>query len=804
MSADPTRPNKASTGYGMALGEGAAHADRPPAFDGVRRIEENRDLPAIAELRAYRQWVAWRYKEVETPKGKKFTKPPVCPLNGRGASHSNPETWGSYDQARNYAATRKLPGVGFVLSDDDDFTGIDLDNCRNPDTGELAPWAQEIVNFGETYAEVSPSGAGLRLIARGKVEAAIKSDPAGVEIYGKQRYLTITADHLPGAPTVINPAPKTLEALRARVAEVMAKIEAEKPVTDVPPIKTAPPVVDIFAHMDGPKKEKPSISERARKDSGSETRYFRNVNDQALENLDAWFPALFPTARPQPGTGGYRVSSRGLGRNLEEDLSALPGKHGGIKDFGVHDLGDPRQGRRTPIDLVMEWGGALNSVQAALWLCNQIGLDPGDLGWCDGNSEHAKEEFDPSSPDGDEPQDMGGSTSGSERHPPPIIEARPYDWPDPSEMPRREWLYGKFYIRRYASATIAPGGVGKSSLTIAEAVAMVSGRPLLGEHISRPLNVWLWNGEDPLDELNRRIAGTFSHYGIRRDDCQGELFVNSGREDQIIVAKQLKGGLQIHAPIVDAVIQTIRANRIDVLIVDPFVSTHHVNENDNGAIDAVVRQFAYIADKTDAAIGLVHHSRKLSQYDEEVTVDAARGASSLLSAVRVARALNPMTTSEAGKAGLDAPDGYFRETMGKANMSAAASRSKWFKMESVDLGNGVLPFGGDSVGVVTRWEWPANDEAIDPGTAEKVKSALAGGPWGADSQASDWAGTPVAQALGWDAVKDKKKLKLLLDSLVRARELRIVRHRHPGRKERPYIEPICDGDTTLDDDPPDG
>jgi len=54
MSADPTRPNKASTGYGMALGEGAAHADRPPAFDGVRRIEENRDLPAI--VRRQRQW----------------------------------------------------------------------------------------------------------------------------------------------------------------------------------------------------------------------------------------------------------------------------------------------------------------------------------------------------------------------------------------------------------------------------------------------------------------------------------------------------------------------------------------------------------------------------------------------------------------------------------------------------------------------------------------------------------------------------------------------------------------------------
>src|SRR3712207_2969139 len=62
-------------------------------------------------------------------------------------------------------------------------TGADLDKCRDPKTGELATWAEAILALAETYAEVSPSGTGLRLIWRGKVEQTVKSDPMHVEVY---------------------------------------------------------------------------------------------------------------------------------------------------------------------------------------------------------------------------------------------------------------------------------------------------------------------------------------------------------------------------------------------------------------------------------------------------------------------------------------------------------------------------------------------------------------------------------------------------------------------------------------------
>ena len=90
----------------------------------------------------------------------------------------------------------------------------------------------------------------------------------------------------------------------------------------------------------------------------------------------------------------------------------------------------------------------------------------------------------------------------------------PFMLPDHTTIRPRDWLYDRHYIRGYISATVAPGGAGKSSLVIVEALAMATGRDLLGVKPRRRLKVWLWNGEDPLDELQRRIAAACKHYGI--------------------------------------------------------------------------------------------------------------------------------------------------------------------------------------------------------------------------------------------------------------------------------------------------
>jgi hypothetical protein len=113
--------------------------------------------------------------------------------------------------------------------------------------------------------------------------------------------------------------------------------------------------------------------------AGTGDRFFRAVNDLALANLGRWVPAVFGSAaRHHASTGAYRVSSKALGRQLEEDLSLAPT---GIIDFGVHDMGDARQGRRTAIDVAMEHGEQKDAKAAALWLCERLGRDPVSLGF---------------------------------------------------------------------------------------------------------------------------------------------------------------------------------------------------------------------------------------------------------------------------------------------------------------------------------------------------------------------------------------------------------------------------------------
>jgi AAA domain len=91
--------------------------------------------------------------------------------------------------------------------------------------------------------------------------------------------------------------------------------------------------------------------------------------------------------------------------------------------------------------------------------------------------------------------------------PPETFSAQPYVRRDPKTIPPRQWLHAGHYIRGFLSATIAPGGLGKTSLQLVEAVGMVCGRDLLKGTTVPPLNVWYWNLEDPRDEIDRRIAG---------------------------------------------------------------------------------------------------------------------------------------------------------------------------------------------------------------------------------------------------------------------------------------------------------
>ena len=96
----------------------------------------------------------------------------------------------------------KVDGVGFVFTAEDDYVGIDLDGCIDPDTGAITNEAIAIVNAINSYTEISPSGTGLHIIAKGTLPPG-RRRKGGSEAYEELRYFTFTGNILPGTPATI-------------------------------------------------------------------------------------------------------------------------------------------------------------------------------------------------------------------------------------------------------------------------------------------------------------------------------------------------------------------------------------------------------------------------------------------------------------------------------------------------------------------------------------------------------------------------------------------------------------------------
>jgi putative DNA primase/helicase len=128
------------------------------------------------------QWVDWRTE------GDKPDKVPYSARTGRKASSTDLMTWSTFEEAMEAYQDGDYDGMGFVFSSGDPYTGIDLDDCVDK-SGEIAPWALEIIHHFDSYTELSVTGTGLHIIVRGDVPNRRKG---GIEVYSSKRFFTVT------------------------------------------------------------------------------------------------------------------------------------------------------------------------------------------------------------------------------------------------------------------------------------------------------------------------------------------------------------------------------------------------------------------------------------------------------------------------------------------------------------------------------------------------------------------------------------------------------------------------------------
>jgi hypothetical protein len=259
------------------------------------------------------------------------------------------------------------------------------------------------------------------------------------------------------------------------------------------------------------------------------------------------------------------------------------------------------------------------------------------------------QDWSPPSSSTDDAPPNDGAEQQQERVEPP----RPFQpvstFRDPTMIPPRRWLYGRQYIRGCVSATVADGGIGKTNLAIVEGIAMATGRAILGVPVPDPLRVLYWNGEESLDEIERRVHAVCQHHHIDpARELTDRFFMMSGFDEPIMVAKMHQGSLVFDPSFIERIKEMVTRLQIDVLMLDPFVSIHRVPENDNTNIEAIVGQLAAGAHKLQIAIELAHHVRKPSAISGgDSSVADSRGASALVNKSRRARVLNRMTAGQA-------------------------------------------------------------------------------------------------------------------------------------------------------------
>ena len=373
------------------------------------------------------------------------------------------------------------------------------------------------------------------------------------------------------------------------------------------------------------------------------------------------------------------------------------------------------------------------------------------------------------------------------------VRVREAGFPAPETIAPRQWLHGVDLVIGYVSVLVAPGGVGKTTLGMTMGLAVATGRPLLKARIWATGNVLFCGLEDPDEESDRRLAAIQKQFEIETETLQSHVFkITPDDQDLIIAEISPMDGITIAYPHRDALVEIVRQHGIKLVVVDPFVNCHQLEENSNPHMNAVARAWRQVAREAECAILLVHHTRKGAEAGD---AEGARGAKAVIDAARVASTLTPMSKEEAAEWGIGEAARRFHVRLDDAKRNMAPSeKARWFRLVGVPLGNGSAVYpNGDEVQAIMPWEPPSTFGDATAKHLNELLDVIAEGvdgvPYAPDRRGKvngRWVGQVLVDHLGMNVEQAANAIRMWIRNGV----LVVGRAMGPDRKEVSAIQVV--------------
>jgi hypothetical protein len=440
-----------------------------------------------------------------------------------------------------------------------------------------------------------------------------------------------------------------------------------------------------------------------------------DLNDRRLDDYLTWIALLIAVKAACGGSQEFydQVVWPWLQTNT---INVLPDSNDVDGDIRMLEKWNSIKDAQNGAEFVYEWAslfGFMDGVTAILQELFKNAQEPAPAIVADANPV----------PGSTSASDIDKEREDSSASPDQLQQARPRGAPAPKlmpavfhprKLPRRPFVLGYRFMAGTVTLGVAPPGTGKSNFSILTALAIATGQALTGEAVRRTGRVWIHNNEDSLDELYRRISGALKFHQIEFDSVRENIFVSSGLDERLVVALKDQDLVKRTKAVAD-VIASIYENGIMHMVIDPLVSTHRgVSENSNEEIEQVAETISQIAHETGCSIDLVHHSVKTHTGNSEAhagDMNAARGASALIGAVRIIYTLSSMSlkTATAFKIPPNISARLVRIDQGKGNYTTRDPSVRWFELVPVPVGNGAdesngFMVDGDTVAVPVPWK----------------------------------------------------------------------------------------------------